>query len=109
MGGHAGDITLDVQMITADVASEPLETSADEIILESFDAAVHSWSSNNDPVMGGKSTSSFTIKDGIGTMNGTCAIVPSLNAPGFITALTTDSIKFPDISNCQGLTLTTRS
>jgi len=32
-----------------------------------------------------------------------------LNAPGFITALTTDSTKFPDISNCQGLTLTTRS
>jgi hypothetical protein len=106
--GHAGEVTLDVQKITADVTSKPLENS-DEIILESFDSAVHSWSANNDPVMGGKSTSSFTIKDGIGTMNGTCAIVPSLNAPGFITAVTTDSIKFPDISTCQGLTLTTRS
>jgi len=107
--GYAGDVALDVQMITAEATSRPLETSADEIILESFDAAEHRWSANNDPVMGGKSTSSFTIKDGIGTMNGTCAIVPSLNAPGFITAVTTDSIKFPDISNCQGLTLTTRS
>jgi hypothetical protein len=107
--GHAGDVTLDVQTITADASSQPLELSADEIILESFDAAMHSWSANNDPVMGGKSTSTFTIKDGIGTMNGTCAIVPSLDAPGFITAVTTDSVKFPDISTCQGLTLTTRS
>merc|ERR1712070_820339 len=50
-----------------------------------------------------------TIDGGIGTMNGTCAIVPSLSAPGFITARTTDNKKFPDISNCQGLTLTARS
>merc|ERR1719326_2001246 len=86
-----------------------LEATADEITLESFDAAVHTWNSQNDPVMGGKSTSTFTINDGMGTMNGTCAIVPSLSAPGFITARTTDSTKFPDISTCQGLTLTTRS
>lgn len=106
-GGVAGTFRLELSSLAA--TSKPLETSADEIILESFDAPVHTWSANNDPVMGGKSTSSFTIADGIGTMNGTCAIVPSLNAPGFITALTTDSTKYPDISNCQGLTLTTKS
>ena len=106
-GGVAGPFRLELTSLAA--TSKQLETQADEIILESFDAPAHTWTSNNDPVMGGKSTSTFTIKDGVGTMNGTCAIVPSLNAPGFITALTTDSNKFPDISNCQGLTLTTRS
>jgi len=106
-GGVAGPFRLELSSLAA--TSKPLEVSAGEIVLESFDAPVHKWSSQNDPVMGGKSTSTFTISDGIGTMNGTCAIVPSLSAPGFITARTTDSTKFPDISNCQGLTLTTRS
>lgn len=106
--GVEGDFNIQLEYIGVSSTSE-LKASADEIVLESFDEAVHTWSSQNDPVMGGKSTSTFTIADGVGTLDGTCAIVPSLNAPGFITARTTDSTKFPDISNCQGLALTTRS
>ena len=34
-----------------------------------------------DPVMGGKSHSSFSSTDDHGTFSGTCAIVPSLKAP----------------------------
>merc|ERR1719361_1365703 len=112
-GGTAGKVYIEVDSVAIEppAVAVPLSSvvSATEIVLESFDAAVHTWSSQNDPVMGGKSTSTFTIADGIGTLNGTCAIFPSLSAPGFITARTSDSTKFPDVSNCQGLTLTTRS
>jgi len=106
-GGIAGPFRLELTSFAA--ASEVLEASADEIVLESFDSAVHTWSAQNDPVMGGKSTSTFSIQDGVGTLNGTCAIVPKLSAPGFITARTTDNVKFPDISSCTGLSITSRS
>ena len=59
--------------------------------------------------MGGKSTSTFTISNGTGIFNGTCAIVPSLKAPGF-TKITTQSgwfhkNKFRDASSCLNGTL----
>lgn len=106
-GGVAGPFRLELTSFAA--ATKELQTGSDEIVLESFDAAVHTWNSQNDPVMGGKSTSTFTIQDGVGTLNGTCAIVPSLSAPGFITARTSDSIKFPDVSGCAGLAITSKS
>merc|ERR1712113_102911 len=106
-GGVAGPFRLELTSFAA--TSAPLQVASDEIVLESFDAPQHTWNSQNDPVMGGKSTSTFTIADGFGTLNGTCAIVPSLNAPGFITARTSDDNKYPDISACQGLAITSRS
>lgn len=48
----------------------------------------------NDPVMGGKSTGSFDIVDNIAIFTGNCAIVPSLQAPGFCKAETTDIMLF---------------
>merc|ERR1712241_240461 len=41
--------------------------------------------------------------------DGTVAIVPSLSAPGFIQAFTTDKKAFPDVSSCTGLTMTLKS
>merc|ERR1712019_333461 len=64
-GGVAGPFRLELSSLSA--TNKALEAAADEITLESFDAAVHTWSSQNDPVMGGKSTSTFTINDGMGT------------------------------------------
>ena len=50
--------------------------------LETFDGS-RSWSETNDPVMGGLSQATFKISQGTGVFNGTCKIVPSLQAPGF--------------------------
>jgi hypothetical protein len=64
----------------------------------------------NDPVMGGKSTSRVAVENGVLNFTGTCAIVPSLNAPGFITAVAGHSglfshDTFVDVSHCTGLTI----
>jgi len=64
---------------------QPLATEPSTTTLATFDGSSTSfeWSDQNDPVMGGKSTSSFHVEAGAGVFNGTCAIVPSLKAPGF--------------------------
>jgi hypothetical protein len=85
-------------------------TSSAEITLATFEAsdpAYHSWTQKNDPVMGGQSKGTFSVSNGIGTMNGTCAIVPFLKAPGFIKAET--SAKFADVSSCTGIQFEVRS
>ena len=69
--------------------------------LENFGAAAHEWRELNDPVMGGKSVATFAIAGKVGVFNGTCAIVPSLKAPGFCSAQTKSTLvpqKFPDAS-----------
>lgn len=72
----------------------------------------------NDPVMGGKSKSSLVIENGVATFEGTCAIVPFLHAPGFITMVTGNPYSFnpfkaksifPDVSACNGITINIRS
>merc|ERR1712196_473949 len=52
------------------------------------------WRDLNDPVMGGLSKSTFTVDKsaGIATFEGTVEIVPSLKAPGFCVAETTDGL-----------------
>jgi hypothetical protein len=102
----------------------PEETASDGdiISIEDFSNPIHEWRTMNDPVMGGQSTSSVSVGDGIATFEGTCAIVPFLKAPGFITMTTGDhprpgggsssssiASSFPDVSNCQGLTINTRT
>jgi len=87
-------------------------TAADDIMIATFDGAkgtTLTWKEMNDPVMGGKSTGTFTIDSAskVGVFDGKCAIVPSLKAPGFITAGATGS--FPDISHCQNLVLNVNS
>ena len=87
-------------------------SQASSIPLVSFDPSApkelqHSWKALNDPVMGGRSTSTVVIDNAVLNFTGTCAIVPSLNAPGFITAATGHSMfsheTFVDVSSCTGL------
>ena len=75
---------------------------------------LHSWSALNDPVMGGRSSSRVAVEGAPARLNftGTCAIVPSLQAPGFITAVTGKGLfrseSFVDVSACEGLTIKAR-
>merc|ERR1712086_132671 len=63
----------------------------------------------NDPVMGGKSSGTWTVGSGAGTLDGEVVDVPSLSAPGFIKAAADGT--FPDASSAFGgnLVLTVRS
>ena len=80
-------------------------TTATLTKLATFDGATcttYKWEDMNDPVMGGKSTSTFSVDsaDNVGVFNGTCAIVPFLKAPGFAKITTSrDGNKFADISS----------
>ena len=75
-------------------------------------ATTHAFTVENDPVMGGLSTSNWTLtKDAtgapVGRFSGVCRIVPSLSAPGFVFALTGSQLtaKFADVSSEAGLVL----
>jgi hypothetical protein len=96
--------------------NEPLDSStgSDTIPIEDFSDPTHTWNTKNDPVMGGRSESSVAIGDGIAHFEGTCAIVPFLNAPGFITMVTggygsPTTAPFPDVSSCAGLDVVLRT
>lgn len=76
------------------------------ILVEDFQNPTNTWTTLNDPVMGGQSYSNLAIENGIARFTGKCAIVPSLQAPGFITMETGNQFvdkpsKFPDISSCS--------
>jgi len=102
-----GEVTVDSKSVE--------NVGGDDIVIEDFANPAREWSALNDPVMGGKSTSSVSLGDGMAKFEGTCAIVPFLRAPGFITMVTgdrrgsSDSAPFPDVSGCQGMALTLRS
>lgn len=81
---------------------------ASEIEIENFAKQIHSWKAKNDPIMGGKSTSSVTIQDGMGIFDGEVVDVPFLQAPGFITMETKRGL-YPDVSSCSGLKLSLRA
>lgn len=76
----------------------------DTTTLVTFDDATgtsYDWVYMNDPVMGGASTSTFETENGAGVFNGTCAIVDSLDAPGFCKAYTYHTLvptEFADVS-----------
>merc|ERR1712070_728076 len=63
----------------------------------------------NDPVMGGKSSGTWSLSDGAGVLDGEVVNVPSLSAPGFVKAAADGN--FPDASSAFGgnLVLTVRS
>lgn len=89
-------------------------TPAAGIDLFKFGAVgVKPWQVTNDPVMGGRSKSSFTVgTDGAGSSNiglftGDVAIVPSLKAPGFCNAFV--EIAKVDMSSFDAIEITLRS
>jgi len=61
---------------------------SDSITLAKFDGSdlQFNFKQGNDPIMGGKSTGTFSVKDNHGIMDGEVVDVPSLKAPGFIKA-----------------------
>jgi len=87
--------------------------ASDDLTLATFDSAeestTHTWRQQNDPVMGGASSGTFSIVDGVGVMEGTVAIIPSLGVPGFIKVSTSDSKPWADVSSCTGLVLNVKS
>lgn len=93
--------------------------AATEITIEDFtspETQINDWRTLNDPVMGGKSWSTLEIADGAAEFRGMCTIVPSLNAPGFVTIITggggvvnADAAFFPDVSSCDALKIIARS
>mmetsp|Transcript_12473 Transcript_12473/g.43656 ORF Transcript_12473/g.43656 Transcript_12473/m.43656 type:complete len:240 (-) Transcript_12473:148-867(-) len=93
----------------------PTSASAPGIELVTFDGAngtTFKWKDLNDPVMGGRSSSTWSIDTSAGQAhwNGTVRIVPSLKAPGFCNAETTDWIgKFNDASAFTHLLLRVRT
>jgi len=82
--------------------------AAADVKLATFDGAEEttaSWKNQNDPVMGGASTSSFD--EATGKFAGTCAIVGFLNAPGFAKIVGTRS--FADITTEDTISLKVKS
>merc|ERR1712190_655686 len=76
---------------------------------DGMEGTTQKWLEQNDPVMGGQSTGTFTIDstNKVGVFNGTCAIVPFLKAPGFIKAVSSGTT--PDVSKCKNLVLNVNS
>jgi len=94
--GVDGVIHLEVESISATAAAPAIKGGAGVELVE-FDGS-QVWDHTDDPVMGGKSKSSFSQAGGVGTFEGTCAIVPSLKAPGFCKVATSGGT-FPDVSS----------
>lgn len=82
-----------------------------DVTIESFnDPPSHTWVSVNDPVMGGLSTATFTVVKSHGVFAGEVKDVPSLQAPGFISARTPRTGSwFPDLTSCDAFKLRVRS
>ena len=66
------------------------------------------WHSLVDPVMGGVSTGKVGIENDTIVLKGEVKIVPKLNGPGFISAVTRAG-DYPDMRSCDGLTLNIKS
>jgi len=125
--GIEGKVDLQIQSIAAygctssdetkdgDAENEAsaVSSTVDTFVLEDFKNPTHDWRSMNDPVMGGRSKSSVRVEDGMAKFEGTCAIVPFLKAPGFITMVTGGFFgkaeSFPDVRACKGLEINLRS
>merc|ERR1711871_1875863 len=117
--GAEGDFHLELDYIGADdstwapAGKTIVDGAGEEIVLVDFkgdDASTsHTWRANNDPVMGGRSTSTVTVENNVLNFTGTCAIVPSLKAPGFITAVNSDKNAWVDVSSCEGLKIKHKS
>jgi hypothetical protein len=58
----------------------------DLVTFNEGDKTNYAWTDLNDPVMGGRSTSTFKVEGGKGIFDGVCRIVPQLKAPGFCNA-----------------------
>jgi len=111
--GLPGPFHVEIESLAAGEPTPAVSSSeADAVVLTDFAGHTrHSWHAENDPVMGGQSSSSFSVADGYGVYKGSCRIVPKLNAPGFTIAMTESPLlgRFPDVSSMDGLLLGLRN
>jgi len=94
---------------TKDMQSTLASTAGTLVTFDGAAGTTFKFTELNDPVMGGKSTGTWTLGQGFGIMDGEVVNVPALKAPGFIKAAADGS--FPDISEFIGgsLVLTVRT
>merc|ERR1712072_914691 len=93
--GVHGDFNIEVDWIGATKKNFKSTTGA----LVTFDGAAGTtfkFVELNDPVMGGRSTGTWSVGTGFGILDGEVVNVPKLKAPGFIKAAADG--KFPDVS-----------
>jgi len=93
--GVKGDFNIEIDWIGA--SKKNLQSSTGSLV--TFDKAASTtftFKELNDPVMGGKSTGTWSLGNGFGILDGEVVNVPSLKAPGFIKAAADG--KFPDVS-----------
>lgn len=109
--GEAGRFTVEMQSLSSKDSSPLMNTES--IDLATFDGkAPHKWHAENDPVMGGRSSSTVSMDSTYADYKGTTRIVPALKAPGFTIALTEGFpllSSFPDVSSMDGLTVSARN
>merc|ERR1712032_59886 len=100
--GVAGKVNIEVDSISIEPAAQHVAASAAGSLV-TFDGAKDTsfnFRQLNDPVMGGRSTGTWSLGDGFGILDGEVVDVPSLSAPGFIKAAADG--RFPDISSFIG-------
>jgi len=104
------DYSSDTDKDTASSKEEPARTSngSEEIIIENFAKPRFSWSTLNDPVMGGQSDAQISLQDGVVYFYGHVKIVSFLQVPGFITLVNSRG-DYPDVSSCDALKLVLKS
>jgi hypothetical protein len=109
--GAAGKVHIEVDSVSIESPSAKLSSTASTALVtfDGADGTTFDFEALNDPVMGGKSSGTWTLSDGAGVLDGEVVDVPSLSAPGFIKAAAEGT--FPDASSAFGgsLVLTVRS
>ena len=92
--------------------TETTTTTTTIIPLVTFDGApktTFQWTVVDDPVMGGKSHSTFHTSALTGIWEGLVNIVPFLHSPGFCTIRTSSDATFPDVSGTSKLKVLVRN
>jgi len=103
-------ILVALTLVSASASGTRNMEDSSTILIESFENPMHKWQEMNDPVMGGRSTGTFTIEDGLGKFEGEVVDVPYLKAPGFIQVRTPKRNEFyPDVSACTGLEIVAKT
>merc|ERR1712194_149096 len=94
--GALGKVHVEVDSVSIEPAALSVSASAALVTFDGAKESSFSFRALDDPVMGGKSTGTWTVGDGFGILDGEVVDVPSLSAPGFVKAA--GDGKFPDIS-----------
>mmetsp|Transcript_33456 Transcript_33456/g.106056 ORF Transcript_33456/g.106056 Transcript_33456/m.106056 type:complete len:209 (-) Transcript_33456:25-651(-) len=98
-----------MRLLAATCAALAAGSSVPLVTFDGAETTTRTWREMNDPVMGGKSTGTFSVQAGLGVFDGSVEDVPFLRAPGFIKASTVDEQPFPDITGCAALALTAKA